>query len=108
MASIRERIGRLEGKIAPPVPPNPWLGLLLKTMDHTRAELDGEEPGPLVLTPEEKRLDLEASEDFLAYLDDQRQLPLSPETRAELDGWEIETRAEIAKLREEIETEGAS
>ena len=67
MASVNDRLGRLEARRAPP----PWktpplVTLLIKEMNAERMELDGRPPDPAnEPTPEEEEAGREASRWFL-------------------------------------------
>ncbi len=102
MASVSDRIARLEERRAPP----PWktppiVTLLLKEMDAERRELDGRPPDPAnEPTPEEEEAGREATRNFLPYLLGERERS-HPTHWEDLDHWILETKAEIAKLDEE-------
>jgi len=102
MATMRDRLERLERRRGQKYEPNPRLALttsvLLKDTDAQRRALDGLPPDPAnALTPEEEIADREATRSFLPYLLAERERA-SPETTEAL-GWAIaETRAEIARL----------
>ena len=124
MASLNDRLRRLEGKITPPTPLEPprSMDLTLKLMGHARTVLDyrdrlagaetgrlevGEdvtEPGPLVLTLPEKRSMLEGYPRWLDYLAHER-------ARAHAGLADVIAAAEkvahkqAASLREEIRIE---
>ena len=103
MASLNERVRRLEARAAPPSGPYemaPSTTLLLKTVAHARAGLDyadrehnprlggpALEPEPLVLTPEEEAADREATRYFLGeYLPAQKEMARgSPATLAAIE-----------------------
>ena len=121
MASVNERLRRLEARITPPAPLESLrdVGLTLKLVAHARAELDWQDrqamkaagdrvaadetvhkPEPLVLTLAEKKMLLEDSYAFLDYIDGQREL--SPGVDTELgDRLERMTRESIERLTEE-------
>ncbi len=67
MTSLKERLGRLEARRAPPPhEPSPAVTLLAKSMDAQRRELDGLPPDPAnEPTPEEARADREGSRWFV-------------------------------------------
>ena len=103
MASVNERVRRLEARDTPPSGPtemSPSTTLLLKTVAHVRAELDHAdrehnprlggpalEPEPLVLTFEEEAADREATRHFLEeYLPAQKEMARgSPATLAAIE-----------------------
>jgi len=125
MASVSERLARLQGRITPPLPPHepsPQMALLLKMANHYRAELDhadrvheaegrgrleaGEPPEPLSLTLDEKRQMLADVPWWLNYLEAARER--APDELVEVITAAIVTSRESArKLREEIELEEA-
>ncbi len=105
MASLNDRLGRLEERRAPP----PWktpplVTLLLKDMDAEVRERDGLPPDPAnaVITPEEEEAGRRATRNFLPYLLGEREIS-HPTHWEDLDHWILETKAEIAKLDEEDE-----
>src|SRR5215207_1333400 len=115
MASVNDRLRRLEGEVAPPYEPPRDMDLLLKLVNHCRAILDyrdreGDEvgrlenvpePGPLVLSLDERREMLASSVSFLDYLDAQRQL--NPKAgNGLIDEFERRTRENIGLLETEI------
>jgi hypothetical protein len=67
MASVSDRLGRLEARRAPPPHETPpLLTLLIKEMNAERMELDGRPPDPAnEPTPEEEDAGREASRRFL-------------------------------------------
>ena len=118
MASLRDRLTRLQGRITPPpatpeLPPS--LMLTLRMMNQARAELDyqdrahdeqgkleaGEPPEPLELSLDEKRLMLESSRHFIDYLAEQRTKNPGVDTES-IDRAERHTHDEIASLETEI------
>ncbi len=89
MTSREERLGKLEARMAPPPPPHqmsPAMDLLLTLMQHERDVQDHlaslhnprlapvPDPGPLVLTPEQEAESKKGNEEFLEYLEGQREL----------------------------------
>ncbi len=102
MASVNDRLGRLEERRAPP----PWktpplVTLLIKEMNAERLELDGRPPDPgNEPTPEELEAGRKATRNFLPYLLGERERS-HPTHWEHLDHWILETKAEIAKLDEE-------
>ena len=111
MASVNSRLTRLEGRIEPKHEPDPesaaTMSLLLKSMNHARAEADAEErgdppPPPPLLTPEEEEAERRATREFLPYLESQRERA-GPGSWEDLDRAIAETKAEIAKLDAEEE-----
>jgi len=68
MASVNDRLARLEERRAPPAwETPPIVTLVIKEMDAERRELDGRPPDPAnaVITPEEEEADREASRWFV-------------------------------------------
>jgi hypothetical protein len=122
VATIDDRLRRLEDRIVPPPESVRDMSLLLKLMFHARAVLDyrdrqaaagagrlevGDdvtEPGPLVLTLAEKRSMLEGHPRWLKYLAHER-------TRAHagladrIAAAEKMAHKEAARLREEVRIE---
>jgi hypothetical protein len=104
MASVNERLGRLEERIKPGWVPDPeqviGTSAVLKSMDAYRRELDGLPPDP-ANEPTEAELawDRRATRNFLPYLLAERERA-SPANRDHLDWAIAETKAEIAKLDE--------
>ncbi len=102
MASVNDRLGRLEERRAPPAwETPPIVSLVMKDMNAQRLELDGRPPDPgNEPTPEELEAGRKATRNFLPYLLGERERS-HPTHWEDLDHWILETKAEIAKLDEE-------
>ena len=86
---MNERLGKLEARMGPPPQPHemsPAMDLLLTLMQHERDTQDYQaslhnprlapvpDPGPLVLTPEQEAESRKGNEEFLTYLEVQKEL----------------------------------
>ena len=89
------------------------MSLVLKAMDAERRERDGLPPDPAnaVLTPEERRADLEASRHMLEWVQGERERGQSPDTLAHLAQLEAHAKAHLEGASEwrtgETRTPGA-
>ncbi len=107
MASLNERLGRLEERTKPGWVPDPeqviGTSAVIKSMDSYRREADGWPPDPAnEFTEEELAWNRKATRNFLPYLKAQREIS-HPNAWEHLDHWILEAKAEIAKLDEEDE-----
>ncbi len=105
MASVNDRLGRLEERRAPP----PWktpplVTLLLKDMDAEARERDGRPPDPAnaVITPEEEEAGRQATRNWLPYLQGERERS-HPTHWEHLDELIEEAKEDIRKLDQEDE-----
>ena len=109
MASLNERLARLEHRAKPPRQPTEeeqaLMSLLCKELRVQQAISEDAQPDSevLKLTPAEERAELDAAEGYLEYLADQRALDPRPEKQAVFDGQEAETRQEIPRLKAKLE-----
>ena len=96
MASVNERLGRLEARTKPSYEVPVYLTLYLKELENIRREEDGLEPEPL--TPEEEAERERGDRRFLEeYIPHVRALGGSPETLALIDELEEHARREMTQ-----------
>jgi len=98
MASLRERLERLEAALRPPHEVPVEVRLLLKEIENRQREEDGLDPLPL--TPEEEEADRASTRHFLEWIELQKGCAQgNPEALAELAPLEAYAREEeIARL----------
>ena len=109
MASVNDRLGRLERRRKPRWAPGPQLAIatsaVCKSMDAARREDGGLPPDPAnEFTEEELAFDREATREFLPWLEAERSRA-HPKDWPHLDEWIEHTKGEIAKLDEEAALE---
>ena len=108
MASIRDRLDRLERKARPVHEPDPHyevlMDLLLREMNRQQVISEGGDPPPLPEpTPEELAVELDANECYLEWLAGRRQSDQRPEVLAGIDEEVAETRQEIEELKAKLQ-----
>lgn len=86
MASVNDRLGRLEERRAPPPHETaPIVSSLFKSMDAERLELEGRPPDPANdLTPEEREADLDAARGMISWVASERERGVPPDALARL------------------------
>jgi hypothetical protein len=91
MASVNDRLGRLEARRAPPCELPVYLSLYLKELENI--ERDEERKSPILLTPAEEAQSKEGDRWFLEeYIPHARALGLSPESLETINELEAHAR----------------
>jgi len=109
MASVNDRLGRLERRRKPRRAPDPELAIatsaVCKSMNAYRRELDGLPLDPAnEFTEAEVAFDRQATREFHPWLEAERSRA-HPKDWPHLDEWIEHTKGEIAKLDEEAALE---
>ena len=96
MASVNERLGRLEARTKPSYEVPVYLALYLKELENIQRTQEGLDP--IALTPEEEAERERGDRRFLEeYIPHVRAQGGSPETLALIDEWEERARREMTQ-----------